>query len=87
MTSKPTCDSVIQSAGSLIESKKAWTLNHEIASILGSMIKTRIITDSDLIGTLSKEQSPVKILGMMQDVVDGVLYDIHNALSSGGRIA
>ncbi len=86
MTSKPTCDSVIQSAGSLIESNKAWTLNHEIASILGGMIRTRIVTDSDLIGALSKAASPLKILSVMQDVVNGALDDIHTALSSGGPI-
>lgn len=86
MTSKPTCDSVIQSAGSLIESNKAWTLNHEIASILSGMIKNRITTDSDLISTLSKEASPLKILSVMQDVVNGALDDIHTALSSGGPI-
>lgn len=86
MTSKPTCDSVIQSAGSLIESKKAWTLSHEIASILSGMIKTRIAADSDLIAVLSKEASPLKIRGVMQDVVNGALDDIHTALSSDGRI-
>lgn len=75
-----------QKAATLIDAKKAWTLSHEIASILGGMIRTRIATDSDLITTLSKEQSPLKILGMMQDVVNGALGDIHRALSSGGPI-
>lgn len=70
----------------MIETEKAWTLNHEIASTLNGMIKNRITTDGDLIAVLSKEASPLKILGVMQGVVDGVLEDIHTALSSGGPI-
>ncbi len=70
----------------LIEAKKVWTVNHEITSVLGDMVKTRISTDSDLIAMLSKEQAPLKIQGMLQDVVDGVLGDIQRALSSGGSI-